>query len=363
MSSFSPEILEFIKRFPLNGKEKFNWDISHKTKIFESKNDFSENDSKKYIITSFYLGIDKNNEQLFVKEFNLENWIELKIIKQLLKEIYFNFTFKMYKYFQKEINILLSDDEKYLFFVFKGNTISLTKLINTKKYNYKEKKNAIKAFIYQITFGLYILHKNNIIHHDIKPSNILIDGEGNIFICDFGSAIFKGEHSFSSTLYYTAPDFLIDKYHFKIDEKFDIWSLGVVILELYFKKCNIFSKDKKKEKNIKENEEEKKNFLFLKFGVKDYKSKDDLKNFKINENILNQIKDNEIKNLIENLLVLNPEKRYTAEEILLKFFKDYLNVFGDSFEIDKIKYPFDYKEIEKNIIDKKKFIELIKKMI
>ena len=32
------------------------------------------------------------------------------------------------------------------------------------------------------------MHKNKIIHSDIKPENILLDSKGNIKICDFGLA-------------------------------------------------------------------------------------------------------------------------------------------------------------------------------
>lgn len=44
--------------------------------------------------------------------------------------------------------------------------------------------------IYHILFsclsGLQIIHKNHIIHQDIKPHNILISKDGGIKICDFG---------------------------------------------------------------------------------------------------------------------------------------------------------------------------------
>lgn len=48
--------------------------------------------------------------------------------------------------------------------------------------------NEDEAFYYfiQVVSGLYFLHENNYIHRDIKPENILITGEKQAKICDFG---------------------------------------------------------------------------------------------------------------------------------------------------------------------------------
>lgn len=47
-----------------------------------------------------------------------------------------------------------------------------------------------ECVIYHILFsclsGLEFIHKNHIIHQDIKPHNILISEDGDVKICDFG---------------------------------------------------------------------------------------------------------------------------------------------------------------------------------
>lgn len=43
-----------------------------------------------------------------------------------------------------------------------------------------------KYIAYQILQGISYLHKSKLIHRDVKPSNILIDVNCDIKICDFG---------------------------------------------------------------------------------------------------------------------------------------------------------------------------------
>jgi serine/threonine protein kinase len=94
------------------------------------------------------------------------------------------------------------------------------------------------AILLKITHGLDYLKRNNVIHRDLKPENILINSLENVVIADFGMSIHKktskdiyGFHV--QTMYYRAPEifFTID-----YDESIDIWSLGCIAYELYWKK-------------------------------------------------------------------------------------------------------------------------------
>jgi len=46
-------------------------------------------------------------------------------------------------------------------------------------------------WIFQTCEGLQYIHRIGIIHRDIKLSNLMLDGHGNVKIIDFGVSIFK----------------------------------------------------------------------------------------------------------------------------------------------------------------------------
>ncbi|MFO7635865.1 MAG: Stk1 family PASTA domain-containing Ser/Thr kinase [Clostridia bacterium] len=87
----------------------------------------------------------------------------------------------------------------------------------------------------QISSALSHAHKNNIIHRDIKPQNIIIDGNGDIKVADFGiaKAISEKTHTLSEktmgSVHYLSPEQARGGF---IDHRTDIYSLGVVLYEM-----------------------------------------------------------------------------------------------------------------------------------
>jgi len=83
--------------------------------------------------------------------------------------------------------------------------------------------------------GLHYLHENHIVHMDLKPPNILLDGNMIPKIADFGlSRCFDEKQSraitskIGGTVGYLAPEF----HSREITYGFDLYSLGVIIIEI-----------------------------------------------------------------------------------------------------------------------------------
>lgn len=96
----------------------------------------------------------------------------------------------------------------------------------------------IRPIVNQIIAALHALHRQDMIHQDLKPDNIMLDSEGRVKIIDFGSAKVAGIAEITSvvnpahpmgSLNYTAPEYLMGE---KGNNRADIFSLGVIVYEM-----------------------------------------------------------------------------------------------------------------------------------
>lgn len=96
----------------------------------------------------------------------------------------------------------------------------------------------VRNFMRQIAQGLRAFHRQEMVHQDLKPENIIVDKHGTLKIIDFGSTKIPGieeiaipidMHTLQGTEDYTAPEFHLGE---KASNRTDIFSLGVICYEL-----------------------------------------------------------------------------------------------------------------------------------
>jgi serine/threonine protein kinase len=339
------ENIESMDNFNWYYKDQFKWSLIN----------YSKNKSKRIVFVGNK--IDDSKFTVVIKKIRVDNNYQL-----ILKEIYFLACCRKCIYFIKLIDLFLSDDNKFIFLVLKDEGESLEHLINytngnKEGFDYTKIEDMIKWTIFQIVCGLYILHKNKLVHHDIKLGNVLISSTGVVKIADFGS-VDKIDTKGNATIFYESPNILIGK---KATDKDDMWAVGVIMIELYrksypyfnfkqfspqfylqkeklFQLKSILTKYKLTTNNNVIDVNNYYNFINVANNILSTNSYE-LFNFKEELNIINEIKDPEAVDLISGLLRLNPEKRFSAEEALnskflskYKEYKDQLKQYKISFD-------------------------------
>jgi calcium-dependent protein kinase len=177
----------------------------------------------------------------------------------------------------------------------------------------------IKDIFKQIIEGVKFIHGKNVIHRDLKPNNILfLDKEKtHIVIIDFGiSGISNGlnkEIIKAGTFKFTPPE-ILSKNNFQSSNKIDIWSLGVILYLMYFKKYPFDGENNKEIRKKVERDE-----LKFPIGIKIRKS---------------------LVNLLRGMFEKNAKRRIDCNDYL---FDLYFNDDSEEFEIFK------------NEVNKKKF--------
>lgn len=130
------------------------------------------------------------------------------------------------------VNVYDVGEDKGLHFI----VMELVEGITLKDYIEKKARLSVKEAIsiaIQVSMGIEAAHKNNIVHRDIKPQNIIISRDGKVKVTDFGIARAASSNTITSnvmgSVHYTSPEQARGGYS---DAKSDIYSLGITMFEM-----------------------------------------------------------------------------------------------------------------------------------
>ncbi len=96
----------------------------------------------------------------------------------------------------------------------------------------------VRGFVEQIANGLQAFHRLEMLHQDLRPKNVMVDGTGTAKIIDFGSTRVAGiaenalplaQAEMLGTLQYMAPEYFLGEGG---DERSDLFSLGVIAYQM-----------------------------------------------------------------------------------------------------------------------------------
>ena len=152
----------------------------------------------------------------------------------------------------------------------------------------------IKCIFRQIAEGVKFLHDHNVVHQDLKPANILLKSDGTALISDLGiGRSFQSAAMVVGTPAYQSPEVVDENCEYDEEEeidpcKEDVWSLGVTLYQLAFKRlpftgCNVFEIVRAIESSVLEKPPN---------------------------------ADDEMWDLIQHMLVVTPSKRYSIYDVL-----------------------------------------------
>lgn len=163
--------------------------------------------------------IDLQDDKAYLERFMMEEWIAIRINSPYVVKSYIptrkrNFLYNVTEYIE-------------------GQT--LTQWMIDHPHPALE---IVREITLQIARGLYTLHKQEMIHQDLRPENILIDSTGTVKIIDLGSVRVEGitdinmyleQESLLGTALYSAPEYFLGKIG---TPKSDLFALATIVYEM-----------------------------------------------------------------------------------------------------------------------------------
>lgn len=163
--------------------------------------------------------IDQRENKAYLERFLLEEWIAIRMNNAHLVKSYLPTRRRNYLYTVTEF--------------IDGQTLTQWMIDNP-----APTIETVREITEQIAKGLLALHRQEMIHQDLRPDNIIIDSTGTVKIIDFGSTRIQGivetnayreqEHLLGTALY-SAPEYFLGEIG---SARSDLFSLAVIVYQM-----------------------------------------------------------------------------------------------------------------------------------
>ena len=163
--------------------------------------------------------IDMRGDKAYLERFLMEEWVARRISSPYVLKAYIPSRKKNYLY-----NTL-----EYV----EGQTLSQWIIDNP-----HPSLETVRQMAEQIAKGLLALHRQEMVHQDLRPHNIMIESSGTLKIIDFGATRVEGimdinirleQENLLGTALYSAPEYFLGK---EGTTRSDLFSMGVIVYEM-----------------------------------------------------------------------------------------------------------------------------------
>ncbi|KAF5759308.1 putative protein kinase RLK-Pelle-LRR-XI-1 family [Helianthus annuus] len=196
----------------------------------------------------YRIPVNRSGEFVAVKKLSIKNDLDQRLEKEFLSEVEILSAIR-HSNIVKLLGCISSDNSKLLIYEFLENR-SLDRWLHSRKARSSHGlSGSVRHMVLDwpkrlrialgVANGLCYMHHDcvpAVIHRDVKSCNVLLDGDFNAKIADFGLARILAKESELNTMStvagsigYMAPEYA---HTIKVNEKIDVYSFGVILLEL-----------------------------------------------------------------------------------------------------------------------------------
>ncbi len=163
--------------------------------------------------------IDMKDDNAYLDRFMMEEWIAIRINSPHVAKSYLPTRKRNYLYNVTEF--------------IEGQTLTQWMIDNP-----KPTLETVRGIAEQIARGLLAFHRQEMVHQDIRPENIMIDTTGTVKIIDFGSTRVEGimdinthveQENLLGTALYSAPEYFLG---YRGSPQSDLFSLAAIVYQM-----------------------------------------------------------------------------------------------------------------------------------